>query len=186
MAQCNYGVCLTNGEGVSVDLISAAKYYKLAADQNDAMAQFNYGVFPVWAVTIQTGGPAPAHFVTGCIDAVRIVITLGAASGEKLGEFHYQVASPAGESLGSPVPFDLTPAPEAKSVQLTLVNFLMGDEPLFHTLEDDVMTLTATGLKTGDFQQLVNSVAFHYRGGPGALTVPDGATRGRDEIHNQS
>ena len=43
-AQFNYGNCLKNGSGVSVDLAAAARYYKLAADQGLAKAQFNYGV----------------------------------------------------------------------------------------------------------------------------------------------
>ena len=42
-AQFNYGLYLENGYGVSVDLASAARYYKLAADQGHAKARFNYG-----------------------------------------------------------------------------------------------------------------------------------------------
>jgi TPR repeat protein len=37
------GYCLQNGEGVSKDLKGGAYYFKLAADQEDAAAQFNYG-----------------------------------------------------------------------------------------------------------------------------------------------
>jgi TPR repeat protein len=40
----NYGVCLYNGEGVSIDFGSAAHYFKLAADQGFALAQYNYGL----------------------------------------------------------------------------------------------------------------------------------------------
>jgi TPR repeat protein/tRNA A-37 threonylcarbamoyl transferase component Bud32 len=38
-----YGSCLFHGEGVEIDLIGAAKYYKSAADQHLPPAQFNYG-----------------------------------------------------------------------------------------------------------------------------------------------
>jgi TPR repeat protein len=38
-AQYDYGVCLQNGRGVSIDLVAAAKYLKLAADQHFAAAQ---------------------------------------------------------------------------------------------------------------------------------------------------
>jgi TPR repeat protein len=34
-SQYNYGVCLRNGEGVSVDFVQSAYYFKLAADQGD-------------------------------------------------------------------------------------------------------------------------------------------------------
>jgi hypothetical protein len=43
LAPFNYGVCLHNGEGVSIDFGGAAHYFKLAADQGFALAQFNYG-----------------------------------------------------------------------------------------------------------------------------------------------
>jgi TPR repeat protein len=43
-AQCNYGICLQTGRGLSVDLDAAAKYYKLSADSGFAPAQFNYGL----------------------------------------------------------------------------------------------------------------------------------------------
>jgi TPR repeat protein len=42
-AQFNYGCCLNQGEGVSIDFRAAAHYFKLAADQGIAEAQFNYG-----------------------------------------------------------------------------------------------------------------------------------------------
>ena len=42
-AQFNYGLCLHYGSGVSVDVVSAARYFKLAADQGHVEAQFNYG-----------------------------------------------------------------------------------------------------------------------------------------------
>ena len=41
-AQYNYGICLQNVEGVSLDLKGAAHSSKLAADQGIAVAQFNY------------------------------------------------------------------------------------------------------------------------------------------------
>jgi TPR repeat protein len=44
VAQLNYGICLHNGEGVSIDLEGAVHYYKLAADQGIDVAQFNYGL----------------------------------------------------------------------------------------------------------------------------------------------
>jgi TPR repeat protein len=44
VAQFKYANCLHKGWGVAVDLINAAKYYELAADQNHAEAQFNYAV----------------------------------------------------------------------------------------------------------------------------------------------
>jgi TPR repeat protein len=34
---------LKNGEGVRIDFKGAAYYFKLAADQGDAVAQYNYG-----------------------------------------------------------------------------------------------------------------------------------------------
>jgi TPR repeat protein len=43
VAHLHYGNCLANGQGVEIDLIGAAKYYKLAADQKNAVAQINYG-----------------------------------------------------------------------------------------------------------------------------------------------
>jgi TPR repeat protein len=42
--QCNYGLCLHNGEGVSIDLRNAAQYFKLSADQGRADGQCNYGL----------------------------------------------------------------------------------------------------------------------------------------------
>jgi hypothetical protein len=38
-AQFNYAFCLEDGEGVVKDKAEAARYYKLAVDQNDADAQ---------------------------------------------------------------------------------------------------------------------------------------------------
>jgi TPR repeat protein len=43
-AQFNYGMCLQDGEGVSIDMRNAAYYFKLAADQGYAAAQYNYGI----------------------------------------------------------------------------------------------------------------------------------------------
>jgi TPR repeat protein len=40
VAQCNYGICLANGEGVSKNQEEVMKYYQLAADQGDAYAQY--------------------------------------------------------------------------------------------------------------------------------------------------
>jgi TPR repeat protein len=37
----NYGICLENGEGVSIDLDGAAHYFKLSADQGNAFTQKN-------------------------------------------------------------------------------------------------------------------------------------------------
>lgn len=45
VAQCNLAMCYENGEGVPYDLKEAFKYYTLAANQNNATAQFNLGVF---------------------------------------------------------------------------------------------------------------------------------------------
>jgi TPR repeat protein len=42
VVQYNYGICLQNGKGVSIDFEGAAHYLKLAADQGIAVAQFNY------------------------------------------------------------------------------------------------------------------------------------------------
>jgi TPR repeat protein len=36
--QFNYGLCLHNGEGVSIDMRNAAHYFKLGADQGLARA----------------------------------------------------------------------------------------------------------------------------------------------------
>jgi TPR repeat protein len=41
-AQYKYAVCLENGVGVNIDLINAAKGYKLAADHNHEEAQNHY------------------------------------------------------------------------------------------------------------------------------------------------
>jgi hypothetical protein len=41
--QLNYGICLQNGKGVSIDMRRAVHYRNLAADQGDAGVQFNYG-----------------------------------------------------------------------------------------------------------------------------------------------
>jgi TPR repeat protein len=41
-AQNNYGFCLQNGKGVSIDMKEAAHYFKLAADQGNAQAQYRY------------------------------------------------------------------------------------------------------------------------------------------------
>jgi hypothetical protein len=41
-AQLRYAHCLSVGHAVSVDLVEAARYYRLAADHNDAEAQFQY------------------------------------------------------------------------------------------------------------------------------------------------
>jgi TPR repeat protein len=38
-AQCGYGICLQNGDGVSMNRCEAATYFKLAADQGFAVAQ---------------------------------------------------------------------------------------------------------------------------------------------------
>jgi TPR repeat protein len=35
--QCNYGVCLRDGDGVVMDKSLAAHYFKLSADQGDAL-----------------------------------------------------------------------------------------------------------------------------------------------------
>jgi hypothetical protein len=40
--QYQYALWHENGVGFEMDLINSAKYYKFAADQNDAMAQANY------------------------------------------------------------------------------------------------------------------------------------------------
>jgi TPR repeat protein len=37
-----YGICLWNRQGVSVDLIQSTNYFKLVADQADAQAQSAY------------------------------------------------------------------------------------------------------------------------------------------------
>jgi TPR repeat protein len=42
-AQCKYGWCLQNGDGVPMDKTLAVHYYKLSADQGDAAGQLNYG-----------------------------------------------------------------------------------------------------------------------------------------------
>jgi TPR repeat protein len=37
--QCGYGVCLRDGKGISTDMKSAAHYFKLSADQGNAVGQ---------------------------------------------------------------------------------------------------------------------------------------------------
>jgi TPR repeat protein len=44
IAQCRYGLCLQDGEGVSIDLRNAAHYFKLSADQGNADGQCYYGI----------------------------------------------------------------------------------------------------------------------------------------------
>jgi TPR repeat protein len=36
VAQCKYGLCLGNGDDVSIDWAAEADYFKLAADQDNA------------------------------------------------------------------------------------------------------------------------------------------------------
>jgi TPR repeat protein len=43
-ARSNYGVCLTKGEGRSIDFKGPAYYFKLAADQGFVAAQYNHGI----------------------------------------------------------------------------------------------------------------------------------------------
>jgi TPR repeat protein len=43
-AQINYAVCLFEGLGISVDYVSAARYWKAAADQGNTIGMFNYGL----------------------------------------------------------------------------------------------------------------------------------------------
>jgi TPR repeat protein len=56
--QVCYGVCLLRGEGVSIDMRSAAPYLKLSADQGNAVGQVRYGVClrDGKGVSIDTGG----------------------------------------------------------------------------------------------------------------------------------
>ena len=42
-ARFNYGLYLANGSGVPRNVTEAAHYYKMAAEQIQAEAQFNYG-----------------------------------------------------------------------------------------------------------------------------------------------
>ena len=51
-AQYNLGVMYENGQGVPQDYKTAVKWYRLAAEQGDAGAQFNLGVR-----TARTGVP---------------------------------------------------------------------------------------------------------------------------------
>ncbi len=44
MAQYNLGVCYEFGRGVGQNYIEAAKWYRKAAEQENANAQFNLGV----------------------------------------------------------------------------------------------------------------------------------------------
>jgi hypothetical protein len=44
VGQFRYGHCLEYGKGIPVDLIEAARCFKLSADQGNPNGQFNYGV----------------------------------------------------------------------------------------------------------------------------------------------
>jgi hypothetical protein len=59
--QCNYGVCLENGDGVAVDKPLAVQYYKLAADQGNASAQNNYGACLSKGAGVAMDKPLAAH-----------------------------------------------------------------------------------------------------------------------------
>jgi TPR repeat protein len=43
-AQFHYAVRLADGDGIAMDKLLAAHYYKLSADQGHPDAQFSYGV----------------------------------------------------------------------------------------------------------------------------------------------
>jgi hypothetical protein len=43
-AQLNYALLLEEGQGVVKDKVEAARYYKLAVNQNDADAQYGYAL----------------------------------------------------------------------------------------------------------------------------------------------
>ena len=44
MAQCNLGICYARAKAWGKDQAEAVKWYRKAAEQNDAKAQFNLGV----------------------------------------------------------------------------------------------------------------------------------------------
>jgi hypothetical protein len=46
------GFCYENGNGVTKDLVEAVRWYTLAADQKDPVAQFNLGK---WRRCVETG-----------------------------------------------------------------------------------------------------------------------------------
>jgi TPR repeat protein len=77
-AQCHYGICLTNGEGVSQNYVEAARYFRLSADQGNANAQFSYGL------CLTTGQSASVDV----IEATRYY-KLAATQGHVLGQVYY-------------------------------------------------------------------------------------------------
>ena len=52
-AQNSLSLMYANGEGVPEDDAEAVKWYRLAADQGDAYAQFNLGVMYDWLYSLQ-------------------------------------------------------------------------------------------------------------------------------------
>ena len=44
LAQYNLGVCYDRGDGVAEDHVEAVKWYRKAAEHNDAEAQYNLGI----------------------------------------------------------------------------------------------------------------------------------------------
>jgi hypothetical protein len=90
-------VCISQGVSFDLDLIQSAKYFKLAADQNDSDAQFNYGL------CLRDGDGVP-------VDLIQSAKYLKLAADQNLAEaqFNYGLCLRDGDG----VPIDLVQSAE--------------------------------------------------------------------------
>jgi hypothetical protein len=141
------------------------RYFTFCCDCAVAVADF-----PVWAVTVQAAlDSGTAYFVSGCIDCLKVKCDVPLPKTQKLGAVTVQVCSPGGRNVGNPIKASMYSPDVSGNFEVALLNFV--GETMFHTIEDDVMTMTTAGVvfvtegkdvTKEMLQNVVNSVELEF------------------------